>query len=329
MMRNYLDQSEWIALTKCRVGKPDGDRYTDVLDLARAAVERGQVSFILSCAHYYETQRRGTGRSRGELGETMAELTKFHAIAAVQKIVPAEIREYLTGDPLRSQINLFGVGFKHAFGTDLDLVAGFEVMNEDALPPAVRAKVKARIRNKVEEFILAAPEEAPDAARKMLETASQIHASSQGFADGQATLGKAIIEQKLRGRLDDVAVMSELADIFDPLIAECDRSEVDLGGLIGSKEAQYDLLRGIPSRWVMSELRRVRLRNPQQPWTRNDLNDLLFLSTAVPYCDVVVTERQWAMHINQLGLAEQHDTTVLHDLTDLTEVLVTASRTDC
>lgn len=327
-MRIYLDQSEWIDLTKRRVGKPDGARYADVLDLARTAVDRGEVSFVLSCAHYYETQLRGRGRSRSELGETMAELTKFHAIAPVQKIVPAEIREYLTGEPLRSQINVFGVGFKHAFGTDIDLVAGFKVTNEDTLPPAVRAKVKARIRNKAEELILAAPENAPEAARKMLETASQIHTSSQAFVDGQTTLGRAVVEQKLRGRLDDVAVMSELADILDPLMSECDRSGIDPRDLIGSKEAQYDLLRGIPSRWVMSELRRVRLRNPQQPWKRNDLNDLLFLSIAVPYCDVVVTERQWARHINQLGLADQHDTTVLHDLTDLTEVLVAASRTD-
>jgi hypothetical protein len=40
---------------------------------------------------------------------------------------------------------------------------------------------------------------------------------------------------------------------------------------------------------------------------------------------VVVTERQWAGHINRLGLAEQYGSTVLHDLTELTEVLVTAS----
>ncbi|WP_055475444.1 hypothetical protein, partial [Gordonia sp. HS-NH1] len=282
----------------------------------------------LSSAHYYETQRRGTGRSRRELGETMAELTKFHAIAPVQKIVPAEIREYLTGEPLRSQINIFGVGFKHAFDADLDLVAGFKVTNEETLPPAIRAKVKALIRNKAEEFILAAPEDAPEAAREMLETASQIHSSSQLFADGQTKLSRAVVEQKLGGRLGDVAVMSELADVIDPLMSECDRSGVDLNDLIASKHAQYDLLKGIPSRWVMSELRRVRLRNPQQPWTRNDLNDLSFLSIAIPYCDVVVTERQWARHIDQLGLAELHGTTVLHDLTSLTDVIVDASRND-
>ncbi|WAC55946.1 hypothetical protein [Gordonia sp. SL306] len=324
MMRIYLDQSEWIGLTKRRVGKPDGDRYAEVLDLARVAVERGQVSFVLSCAHYYETQRRGTGHSRRELGETMAELSKFHAIAPVHKIVPAEIREYLTGEPLPSQINLFGVGFKHAFDTRFDFFDALDLPALDLLPEPVRAEM----RKAAELFVLAAPEEAPDAARKMLETASQIHTSSQAFADGQTGLSRAVVEQKLGGRLGDVAVMSELADIIDPLMSECDRSGVELGDLIASKEAQYDLLKGIPSRWVMSELRRVRLRNPQQPWKPNDLNDLSFLSIAVPYCDVVVTERQWAMHINQLGLAQQHGTTVLHDLTDLAEVLVTASRTD-
>jgi hypothetical protein len=45
----------------------------------------------------------------------------------------------------------------------------------------------------------------------------------------------------------------------------------------------------------------------------------------VPYCDVVVTERQWARHINSSGLAKRYGTTVLHDLAELTNVLVTAT----
>ncbi|EON34005.1 hypothetical protein GTC6_03475 [Gordonia terrae C-6] len=328
MLRVYLDQSKWIDLTKCRVGKPDGARYTEVLDLARAAVGRGQVSFVLSCAHYFETQRRGTGRSRRELGETMAELSKFHAIAPVQKIVPAEIREYLTGEPLQSQLDLFGVGFKHAFDTSFDLVAGFKLTSEDSLPPAVRTEIKSRIREEVEKAILAAPEDAPKAARKMLEAASQIHASSQTFADEQANLSRAVVDQQLRGQLEDVAVMTEAADIFVPLRSECARIGIDPVDVISSKQAIYDLVQGLPSRWVMSQLRRVRLRNPQQPWTRNDLNDLSFMSIAVPYCDVVVTERQWARHINQLDLAHKHNTKIYRDLTDLIEVLTPEPKPD-
>ncbi|MGX7693348.1 hypothetical protein [Gordonia polyisoprenivorans] len=65
-------------------------------------------------------------------------------------------------------------------------------------------------------------------------------------------------------------------NILDPLMSECDRNEVNLRGLIGGKEAQYDLLRD-----------------------------------------------------NALGLAEQHDTAVLHDLTELTEVLGDRVRTYC
>ena len=73
----------------------------------------------------------------------------------------------------------------------------------------------------------------------------------------------------------------------------------------------------------------MRLRNRQQPWTKCDLNDdVLALSIAVPYCDIVVTERQWARHINQLGLAERYGTTVLHDLAELTEVIIAATIND-
>ncbi len=86
-----------------------------------------------------------------------------------------------------------------------------------------------------------------------------------------------------------------------------------------------EFLKGVPSRWITRELRRVRHRNPQQPWHPHDLNDVNALSVAVPYCDVVVTERQWATHLTDLGLAEQYGPTVLHDLSGLTEVLIGAT----
>ena len=328
MLRIYLDQAKWIDLTKCRVGKADGARYKDVLDLSREAVARGQVSFVLSCAHYYETQRRAQGPSRRDVGETMTELSKFHAIAPVHKIVPAEIQDRLTGEPVRSQINVFGVGFKHAFGTDMDVVAGFKVTNEESLPFEVRAQLKLRLRDEVEKCLLAAPEDVPEAARVMLETATRIAESAQSFADGQTKLGAMIDDQKLRGRLDDVVVATEIADILDPLLDECARNGVHVDDLIADKEETRALLRALPSRWVMSRLRLERLRNRQQPWKANDFNDLMFLSTSVPYCDVVVTERQWSTHVNKLGLSQEYDTIVLHDLTDLTGVIAEASRVD-
>lgn len=116
----------------------------------------------------------------------------------------------------------------------------------------------------------------------MLQTASQIHHSSQAFADGQNTLSGTIVDPNLSGRLNDVAVMTEAADILDPIRSECARIGIDPVDLISSKLAIYDRIRGLPSRRFMSELRRVRLRNPQQEWERNDLNDYRFCRSRCP-----------------------------------------------
>jgi len=77
----------------------------------------------------------------------------------------------------------------------------------------------------------------------------------------------------------------------------------------------------IPSRWVECEMRRLRHANPQKQWEGNDLNDVMALSVAVPYCDVVVTERQWAHFVGVAKLDRRFNTTVISDLRRLPELL--------
>lgn len=48
----------------------------------------------------------------------------------------------------------------------------------------------------------------------------------------------------------------------------------------------------------------------------------------MPYCDIVVTEKQWATRLNDLGITKRYNTVVLHDLKDLSEAIVTATRTE-
>ena len=96
---------------------------------------------------------------------------------------------------------------------------------------------------------------------------------------------------------------------------------------VGDRARVQHFLENVPSRWVTRELRRVRHRNRQQQWQRGDLNDVNALSVATPYCDVVVTERQWARHLNHEGLAEKYGTVVIHDLTELPSLLAAAPTT--
>jgi hypothetical protein len=324
VLRVYLDQAKWIDFAKCRVGRSDCQRYQDPLAVATDAVRLGQASFVLSSAHYFETHHRANWVSRLDLATTMMQLSKFHTIAPPHVIVPAEIEAALASNCRRMFLNEFGIGFNHAFGGDipLDRVG----LPEDVeVPPALLSQFAGAFRLAMEFAILANPPSSADAEQITLDTARKIQDADKKFAEGQTTLAGQIEVHKLRGRLGDVATATEIADIMDPVIIGCLRNGIDPLEFVGDRDRIQEFLKRVPSRWVTRELRRVRHRNPQQPWHPHDLHDINALSVAVPYCDVVVTERQWATHINDLGLADQYGTTVLHDLSELTEVLISTT----
>lgn len=62
-----------------------------------------------------------------------------------------------------------------------------------------------------------------------------------------------------------------------------------------------------------------------QQWTKktdpNDVYDIGFLMLAIPYCDVVVTEKLWAEIANRSGLAEKYNTKVVSNLLELNGIL--------
>jgi hypothetical protein len=82
------------------------------------------------------------------------------------------------------------------------------------------------------------------------------------------------------------------------------------------------LIEDVPMIHVSAELSRLREAANIKPWTSNDLNDVFFLMAAIVYCDVVVTERQWADLARRAELDTKYDTVLLSDLTDLAAHLV-------
>ena len=50
---------------------------------------------------------------------------------------------------------------------------------------------------------------------------------------------------------------------------------------------------------------------------KNDLIDLLHLSSAIPYCDIVVTEKQWTQYAKQGKIDDLYSTILLSDINDL------------
>lgn len=62
-------------------------------------------------------------------------------------------------------------------------------------------------------------------------------------------------------------------------------------------------------------------RNPQSQWRPNDIFDFDALSVAIPYCDVVVTDRHACRLANAARLPDRLDTKVIATLDELVPIL--------
>lgn len=121
-----------------------------------------------------------------------------------------------------------------------------------------------------------------------------------------------------RHRLEDVMLATAFIDISEPLALAA--TDLDITGEQLADNAQA-IIEAIPSRWVEMKLRHQRQANPQKTWEGNDLNDVTSLAVAVPYCDVVVTERSWASLINAAKVGDRFATVVTPRLQDVVDRL--------
>jgi len=325
MLRVYLDQNKWIDLARAANGNPLGERFKTVGIVIAAAVEQGEASFPLSAGHFIETWKQRRARQRYELASTMATISRNHTIAPPHQLLPAELDHALQRRFGRSVTPLavqpFGQGVEHVTG----------VHDGPPIPAAMRAAVLAtnpnlgerELANAIDQLLLAGPAQDMPIAGIPLPPMQPAH----DFAAVQNEQVRLFIEHETdKGTRRRAVAARELWDMKEPLEAAMRRAGIWWEEIIALEaEGTTDLMLDLPSRAPGLELMWRQHDNTQTTWQPNDMTDIGYLSAAVAYCDVVVTERKWAAMLNQRGLASRFGTTVISDLTDLTEVLVTQS----
>lgn len=125
-----------------------------------------------------------------------------------------------------------------------------------------------------------------------------------------------------RGRIRDVVAAREILIEINELLAAGLRDRgAEVEDVLGPPERTRELLDAMPSFDVAVTLKTEYHRNPRHRWTTNDIHDIDVLGPAVPYCDVVVTDKAVAAQAVRTGLADRLDTTVLRRLADIDDVL--------
>jgi hypothetical protein len=131
---------------------------------------------------------------------------------------------------------------------------------------------------------------------------------------------------ELRVRLQARELIHEHQPMFQALLSEY---RINL-----SREIRYDPDRpnvsrrrmvafadAVPSLWIAVDLKVELFRNAAKPWNMNAVHDIDALSMSVPYCHVVVPDREMTSLLSRSRAAERHGTQIIAALGDLPDAL--------
>jgi hypothetical protein len=125
-----------------------------------------------------------------------------------------------------------------------------------------------------------------------------------------------------RGRIRDVVsaryMIVELLNMLNESLARRGRC---LDDLWEDRLSSRSFVDSMPSGDVHVSLQVAAHQNPQSTWTVNDFFDIDAMSLAVPYCDVVATDRRRAHELNTSGCAARLGTHVVASPEELLDIL--------
>lgn len=332
MLHVYLDQNKWIDLARAIAGK--ASQFRDVVDLATEGVRLGILSFPLSAIHYMETWNHRKAKRRLELAAMMLRLSRPprsrapHTIAGPPEVVRMELDLALNarfGKPFfPRRRDIFGQGFGHAFGQP---DYWFKVPQEAPFSADQMAHIEYTATRFIEAAMVSGPPQDLPVPGMIPGIDSEAYKRySTRYVEDEARLVDSFrqlgIDRDERRRT--LAARSFL-DILNPLNDACARAGIQPKEFLTlGEEGVTAFLEDVPSRRVDFELHVLRFDNLQLQRKRGDLADFAALSVAVPYCDVVVTERLWVDLIKRARLDQLYDTTVLDDLRGLAPLMAAA-----
>lgn len=332
----YLDMNHWIGLAKASIGHPQGEFLQGALEACRVARSQGIAVFVLSGTIYAEMLKIKDPAQRLDLAQVMDELTDFATLISRAAVMECELSALLDPSawlpsPL-SKVPLVGRGIRHAYG----LSSGISIVRssgEDATAELREEMGDAAFDRMMEEMFLKAERSmlrgpADDDEEQALRAIGYFPEGPRGVTEDRAAQErefKASLDSDphwRRGRLRDLVSCRELEIEFQNMLPRALRERgLTLGEVITGPESGRAFVRSMPSTEVSIEIKTAWHRNGEREWTANDIYDIDALALAVPYCDVVVTEKACRHILTVAGLPERMCTVVLDKLSELPRML--------
>jgi hypothetical protein len=330
----YLDLNHWISLAQASTGHPNGASFVPTLEASTAAKSARTALFVLSAHHYMEMQKIKDPSQRRAIAGVMEELTGFASLLDRVVVMELELDAMLDGfarnSSTLSPAPLIGRGVRHSFGRNSGVQ--FRGPHGDATEE-VRARMGSEAFDKfvaqaellLDQSVLRGPADDEVSELRALgwkpESAIQV-AERRAVQERELSSMLNRETQWRRGRLRDVVSARELCIEFEKILPRAlVRRQLALTDVISNRESSRRFVRAMPTTNVSIELKTAWHRNRDKSWTANDIYDIDALSLAVPYCDIVVTEKACHHVLSAACLGDQMHTVLLRNLNELPSAL--------
>jgi len=311
----YLDQNHWISLARAYHNHPAGTPYKTVLEKVQLAAEQRKAIFPLSGAHLIETRKTTDLQRRQRLAAVMAQISMGTTISPQYRMSQWEIAASVArffGKTAPTIPNAIGYGIPFAFGLVSRL---YDTKTGNAAPPSPK---HANLINEIvsspiviEQFLMGSDEtQNIPAVERYAQSSEAFIKRAEGFRLNVRAHGKSIHKRAYAGSLT-LAMQSEITQI----LALYDLSFQDFLNLGQQKLMAF--YESVPTLNVEIELIVERNENWDRKIDINDKMDITFLSVAIPYCDIVVTERFFRSSAQKRNLGGKYGTFITNNLNEL------------
>ncbi len=341
----YLDLLHWVSLAKANSGHRDGGRYADVLGACIQAVQRGIAVFPISDAIYMEVSKIGQHRQRRDLRDVIELVSRYQVITSRVIINNHEVEALLDEvvGPSSRPINTMDYldwGVARAFG----MVGGFRIRDRQT-DEDVTEEAAAKFADGPNAFYRKLALAELELNRKTLEGPTSEEEPALRADGWNPRAGYEVAAQRAAQELDQVERFNDdpawrgerIRDVIAAREVIIEINRMLFEGLADRKASLDDVLdendiektrrffSSMPSFDVSVSMKAAYHRNPAHRWKPNHIHDIDALASTVPYCDIVVTDKEAASQLMQARVARRFQTTVLSRLEDLIPVLGSAA----
>jgi hypothetical protein len=330
-LRVYLDLNHWILLARSSRSNRRSETDAVALEQLRSCTTSGEVAVALSMSLLQEVSKIGSVRQRTDLADLMGELTGFWFLASPTALLKGEVEQALhdrRGRPMfPHRVEPFGYGVGFAFdqpSLQLRISADRVGLDEFLLSNALtKESLEGELDFFAQYFLVRGP------SLEDLKHMEDYHPEywveiAKRRAEREERLAADLeAEPQYRDRLDDIIWARMLYwELSDHLPALLDRSGLTVRSFFSKgKDWLTAFMDGLPTIATEAALRNRAHRNAGRQWRVNDIADGDALRVAVPYCDLVVTDREACALLRQAHIGERFDTQVVSSLTELCSMI--------